>query len=1093
MSKKYKTTIKLNDKSRNARSSKGFSSSRLTKSEFYQFTEKVKAQAKSKLGDRFARFGKSTQTKSKAKGKSKPSFSTWRDSGKSRGKLAASATVRQRIGGKLPRVTKSKRLMKGLYIMGMALFVLFFTGTLGALAYMQNLTKDLPDPERPFENERFAYEASIMYDRNGRELFRLFDDDNRDIVQLEDGGEIDEVIPQELKWAFLAAEDIDFYNHPGFDVQAIVRCSLGYITSGEANCGGSTITQQVVKQAALEDNTRSVDRKLRELVLSLQLENQVRDKDKILLLYMNISPMGSNLYGVKTASEFYFDKPLEELTLEESVVLAAIPNNPAILSPTRSVNPELGDQLLDVRVSYIYDQLERYQDRINQEVREYREAKAEEEGRELTEEEQEDFITAERIAQARETELDYAPGTLDIKAPHFVFFAKDLLTSRPYNAGEAFTDTQISTGGYSIYTTLDTDIQDVALDVVQNVAMTQYAPRYGNSNASLLAMKADTGEIIAMVGSRCYDNNELENCSELAESQGDKFDPQVNIMNTQQQPGSSIKPFVYLESFERGQLAPGSIIADVPIEIGDYKPVNSDRRFIGLNTVRYMLALSRNTPAIQALVASDPASLASLKADLGYTTNIDPSTYGPSAALGSQDVLGVEHAAAFAALGRGGKYQPYEAILRIEDKNGNVIYELGSDEEGKDYRGEPQQVVDERAAFLVNDSTNPNSDIIRNQSPVKWNDDRDMAGKTGTSENNRDVWFANYSPDFVFLGWAGNNDNQRMAGGAFGSTNAEPWVREFAQRVGSSEYFGAKTPFSRPGGISIGRICGNVTVNGSEREVCEGNNDYYISDLRPPIYRTKQIATVCTDQPDRLAREIDIQTGNAQEREFDFMRAVASPLQDSIDKYFRGKQGANGAPTENCDVNRSPNGANPWALINSPVPSTTYTDSFSANIIGYATSGSVTKMELSLGGELLQTVNTSSYLGTLEIPDSLISGNYPFQVKVFDSNGRTGVSQVTISISGFEPTLQVVAPGAGTTKPVSVALPVTVNYDSGLTGIEICYQGPSESSPVCISSLALAGSASATFTPSVAGEYTIFGRASGPVAYTGPAITITVE
>ncbi len=1011
--------------------------------------------------------------------------------GGARGTLGKSS-FRASLSKKLTPARR-KKITKIAYTFGAFLAIFLFVGLIGGLVYMQEITKDLPDPERPFDNENFQTEASIMYDRNGKELYRLFSDDNRDILRIPDGEVLNDVVPPQLKWAFLSAEDIDFYSHPGFNVTGILRCSLSFLSSGAANCGGSTITQQIVKLAALEDNTRSAERKIKELVLALQLENKVKDKDKILLLYMNIAPQGGNMYGVKIAAKNYFNKDIKDLTLAEAVTIASIPVNPSLYSPTRGSDIEANRERLDARRKGVLQNMLTYKDKVNEDVRKQRQAKAEKEGRELTEEEKKDFVTEEDIKAAQEQEMEYKISTENIIAPHFVFFARDLLTKRPYNNGEAFTLQQINTGGYKIYTTLDNDLNNTALDVVQNVGYGRYGKTYGSNNAAMMTMIPKTGEILTMVGSRCYDNREQANCSEEAKKVGRTFDPQVNVLIRQRQPGSSIKPMVYYEAIRQGKISPGSSMADIPIDFpGNYKPKNSDGKFIGINTARHMLATSRNIPANVALFSYGPDKLAEVKQSMGYSVNIDPATYGVAAALGAQDVLGVEHATAFATLANGGKYVPYEAIMKIVDKEGKTIYELGNPD--LDYHEEPKQVLDEKAVFLVNDMTNPRSKD-GNDSPVKWRDGRDIAGKTGTSENNRDNWFVMYTPDFVTLNWAGNNDNTRMKNGAFGSTNAEPWAKAFMERVAGAKYFTAKTPFTRPGGISKGKICSKIKIGNVEKEACENSDDYYITGLTPPAYQTKQTATVCKDQTDRLARDIDKVTGNAEEREFTYMKMPDDRLQSFLDKYLQGKQGRNGAPTEECNVSRSPNGANPWAIINNPQNNGNITGSFNVGIDGLSPNGSVTRLEISLGTRLLRTVETSSFSGQLDVPADMLSGSYDFIVKVTDSAGKVGTSSVRVNVSGVTISLNITDPAAGATLLPGTNVEVKVSHSGQLTAMNLLVTPPGGGSAVVYGMTAGAGN---TFTynwsvPLAApGSYSLRARGTAPTTVDSSAITVTV-
>ncbi len=1013
--------------------------------------------------------------------KNKPAnFGSWRDGGTG-GRRGANGstktTIRTRLFG-TPGSSRRKRFAKIMYSIGAVFAVFLLVGTLGALAWVQQLTKELPDPSAPFDNANLQSASSVIYDRNGTELWRLFDKRNTNVITMDEGQELTDVVPNQLKWAIIAGEDIDYYSHPGINVGAILRCSLRLFRT----CGGSTITQQVAKNGAFTSE-RSVERKASEIILAMLMNNQYT-KDEVLLFYMNIINAGSNVYGVDLAAKTYFGKSLNELTLAEAAVIGAQTQLPTLTSPLVTSDR----RALNIRKEYVLNQMYENRDRINAEVRKDNERKAAREGRELTDEEKEDFITAEKIEAAKTEEITYLAYEANILAPHFVFFAQNLLVERPYNNGEVFDLQELNRGGYKIYTTLDYDMQKVALDVVQNVAMgPSYAGRYGNQNASMMTIKPKTGEILTMVGSRCYNNFELANCTELDGPPNDRFDSKVNILTTQQQPGSSIKPMVYYEAYRQGKLSPGSQLADIPIEIGNYKPKNSDPNFIGINSARHMLSVSRNIPAISSLMSFGPERLAELNASLGYSVNVDPARYGPSAALGAQDVLPVDHASAFGVFANGGDYVPYEAILRIEDRNGNVIFDLNGDN-----RPIPQRVADERAVFLINDSTNPKS-IADSPVPRNFRDGRDVAGKTGTSENNRDNWFVLYSPDFVTLGWAGNNNNDRMAAGAFGSTNAAPWVTEFMNRVKDRDYFNARTAFNRPGGIARGQICGDIEFNGEKRRVCEGGEDYYIDELAPPVYLSRQIVEVCVDQQDRLARDIDRATGNAIEKEFSYMRMPAASLQPYLDSWLQNVQGGNGAPTEICNVNRSANGENPWAIINSPQAGQEYAGSINANISGFTPSGTVTKMEITLANTT-NTVETANFVGVITIPSEVISGEYDFIVKVFDSGGRTGNSSVRIRINGAASGLQINSPSSGATYAPGQVINVNAKHNPSpfITNLRLCWKSLTGNANCSTQMTGSASDLNASWTaPTTPGVYELFVRAVS-INSESPRITVTV-
>ncbi|MCA9384070.1 penicillin-binding protein, partial [Candidatus Dojkabacteria bacterium] len=421
-------------------------------------------------------------------------------------------------------------------------------------------TEDLPSPDKPFGNKN---SASEIYDRHGNLLYRVFGEENSDPVNIEE-------VPELLKWAFMSAEDADFYKHPGVDVTSIINCGFRYVKDGFASCGGSTITQQLVKQTALTDE-RSIERKVKEVILSLQIERE-RDKDEILEMYLTVAPEGSNIYGITRAAKFYFGKELSELNLAEMAVLASIPQNPSNLSPTKSANPEEAQERLTIRMNYVLDQMERYMDQINDDIKDKTG--------------EENALTQEMIDEARETELVYREPVFEIEAPHFVFYAQKLLQERNYNNGVPFTLAELETGGYKITTTLDIDYQAIAEEQV-NKGVSDYGSRYGGNNAALVSLNPKTGEVLAMAGSKDYFGSpQPEGCTLGVNCQ---FEPNVNIVDTLQSPGSSMKPMVYYMAIMDGLITPGSQLADVPIQIGNYNPKNYEGGFVGIQSARWML------------------------------------------------------------------------------------------------------------------------------------------------------------------------------------------------------------------------------------------------------------------------------------------------------------------------------------------------------------------------------------------------------------------------------------------------------------------------------------------------------------------------
>ncbi len=648
------------------------------------------------------------------------------------------------------------------------------------LVYLQTISQDLPSPDKPFGIKDVATE---VYDRNGKLLYRVFDDEDRDPVDLEE-------IPPLLIWSYLAAEDIKFFQHEGIDTEAIARCGLKYIEHKGITCGGSTITQQLIRKTALTDDV-DISRKVKEILLSMKIE-QIRSKEEILEMYFTIVPSGSNIYGVTRASNFYFGKEPKDLTLAQMAILASIPQNPSVLSPTKSTNPEISASLLEQRKEYVLNQLEANMNFINSQIESQY-------GQDFPK------LDKEIITTAREEQLIYQDPSFRINAPHFVFYALDQLQRKPYNNGEPFGLENIETKGLRIYTTLDLEIQNIAEKQVRK-AVDTYGQKFGADNAGMVVLNPKTGEILAMVGSYNYFGKESpEGCHIGANC---KFEPKVNVVDTLQAYGSTMKPMIYYHSFMNGSITPDAPLKDSPIKIGNYTPKNYDGKFSGVNSSRYMLVQSRNIPAITLLDQIGVSNFINSLEDWGYTTMNNPAGYGVSLAVGGGEVKLIEHAQAYGVFANNGYLTKTEAIDKITDHKGNILFKRTID---------TKQVADPRGIYLVNDILNGNRG-----GPGYSFDGRDIAGKTGTSESQKETLYIAYSPEIIVAGILINNDNTPMRYGATGLTSVKPWVGEFLELTGNMY---GPTPFHLPQGVEI-RANGDLFIKGISREYYDLEQNY---------------------------------------------------------------------------------------------------------------------------------------------------------------------------------------------------------------------------------------------------------------------------
>ncbi|MBI4138166.1 MAG: transglycosylase domain-containing protein [Candidatus Wildermuthbacteria bacterium] len=588
---------------------------------------------------------------------------------------------------------------------GFALCVLLFAGIF--LYY----AKDLPRPERLSEVS-FANPTKI-YDNTGTVLlYEIHGEEKRQFTPLSE-------ISPFLSQAVLAVEDQRFYNHMGVDAKGVARAVLNNIVAPFNNnpaIGGSTISQQLVRSILLT-REKTVGRKVRELILTLELERRYA-KDEILEFYLNQIPWGQNAYGIGAASELYFQKTPRELSLAESAALAAMIQAPTFYSP---YGAHL-DALLKRRniVLGLMASLE--------------------------------FISQEQFQEALRTSFDFQESALPIKAPHFVFDVLETLTEK---YGEDF----LRERGLTVITSLDWNIQQKAEEAV--AAFAERNSLFNANNEALVALDPHTGKVLALVGSKDWFGEPFpERC---APGKTCLFDPKVNVatFSPGRQPGSSFKPFVYAVALGKGY--PDSfVVEDALTNFGvwggkEYIPQNYDGLFRGPVSLRSALAQSLNIPAIKVLLSlSGIEPAVQMAKELGITTLNDASYYGPSLVLGGGEVKLLDMVSAYGVFAAGGKKASPLSIVRVIDKKGRVL------EENKNT---PIQVLAPEVASAItdilsdNDARAPMFGLHSSLVVPGFN----VAVKTGTTQEYKDAWTIGYSENLSAGVWVGNNDNTPMA------------------------------------------------------------------------------------------------------------------------------------------------------------------------------------------------------------------------------------------------------------------------------------------------------------------------------------------
>jgi 1A family penicillin-binding protein len=581
----------------------------------------------------------------------------------------------------------------------------------------------LPAPTLQSLSERKVSQSTKIYDRTGTVV----------LYNIHDTGVKSETVPIQdispyIQHATVAIEDSDFYNNYGIQPSAILRAIIADIISGQLNQGGSTITQQVVKNVLLTQEKTFI-RKIKEMVLAIKLD-RVMTKDQILEIYLNGNPYGGNMYGVEEASRNYFGISAKEVDLAQAAYLAALPQAPSYYYP-------YGQHLKELvaRKNLV---LTRMQDL--------------------------GYITKEQAVAAKNEDVRFLPeSNSNIKAPHFVMYIRDYLEQK-------YGKDAVQTGGFKVITTLDWNLQKTAENIAAEYAKDNET-KFNASNVAMVGIDPKTGQILVMVGSRDYFD--------------EKHDGNFNIALAERQPGSSFKPFVYAAAFKKGYTpetvlfdaktqfstscdADGNLLPGANPSLACYTPVNYDGNYRGPMTIRNALAQSINIPAIKTMYLVGTKAAISTAQDLGITSLTDPSRYGLTLVLGGGEVSLLEMSSAYGVFADNGVRNPYASILRVEDASGNVL---------EQYKPSPTPALDPQVAKDINSILS--DDVARSPeyggNSILTIPGREVAAKTGTTNDYRDAWIIGYTPNFVLGAWAGNNDNSPMVKKIAGFIVAPMW------------------------------------------------------------------------------------------------------------------------------------------------------------------------------------------------------------------------------------------------------------------------------------------------------------------------------
>ena len=624
-------------------------------------------------------------------------------------------------GRPLPKNRRRRRVL--LVILAVFVLLLVAGGVTGCVV-VNKLSAGLPDPTKPLKGTDVT---TRIVDRNGATIADLFADQNRQPVALAE-------IPRTMREAVIATEDQRYYEHPGVDVMGLARAVVVDIRAGAQVQGGSTITQQYVKQAFVGDEM-SIKRKIQEALLAYRLEKEY-SKDEILAMYLNTIYFGHGSYGVQTAAKAYFNKPVQELTLAESAVLAGVIKSPGRYSPY--LEPEAAVQRRDLVLGQMRDQ---------------------------------SYIDEAAYEAAIATPIQ-TTGLKRVasKAPYFVEYLKEQLI-------KLYGEDTVYRGGLRVTATLDLTMQAAA-----ESAIAKSLNKESDPSASLVSVDPASGEILAMVGGRDFSKQ------------------QYNVaVQGHRQSGSAFKPFVLVTALVAGVSPEQTFKADstkLDIPGGQVWSVAGERAYKGMQRLRVATWHSLNPVFAQLVLQVGADKVVDTAKDMGIVTKITPV---PAVALGgmAEGVTPLEMTTAYATLAAGGVRSEPFGILKVADKDGNVLFTAKTVQ---------KRAIDAAVAYLTTDIL---KGVIQHGTASAASIGRPAAGKTGTTQNNADAWFCGYTPDLATVVWVGYADAQRPMNSVHGIrvTGGSFPAKIWAAFMKASLKGKPELQFKRPTGLVDAKIC----------------------------------------------------------------------------------------------------------------------------------------------------------------------------------------------------------------------------------------------------------------------------------------------
>ena len=621
-------------------------------------------------------------------------------------------------------------MKKLLVILLKLIAVLFVVGALAVFAIIIKYRLELPNIQSMVEDYK-PQMATTIYDKNNN-VVDVLEAESRDAVKLED-------VSPYVKEAFLAIEDKKFYSHHGLHFKGIIRAALTNFLKGKATQGGSSITQQLAKNAFLTPE-RTFSRKVKEAILTYQIE-RTYTKDEILERYLNEIYFGSGSYGIKNAADQYFRKDPKDLNIAEAALLAGIPNRPTKYDPNRSLDNALHRQQIILKEMF-------------------------EDGR-ITKEEYEEAL-AYKFELENEENVKNVPKNTSIiynRRPKKAYNNPELTTIVENYLAEIYDDEQIYSSGLKIYTTIDLDYQKVARD-----AFNAY-PYFKNKeiNGAMVTLDPFTGGIVSIVGGKNFKAGNFDRAT-----------------MARRQLGSSFKPFVYLKALESGY-EPYSVVVNDFVAYGKWAPKNFDGRYTFNSTLVNSLNLSLNIPAVKLM---DAVTVDAFKEEMTDKIKLSSEVQDLTAALGSVDSTPVNTAANFSIFVNGGYIVKPNIIREIRDNQDILIY-VADIEKVKAFDSVDVSVITAMLKSVVSNGTATKARVIdKSGRPIQ------QAGKTGTTSEHRTAWFVGITPEYVTVCYIGRDDNKPMYGKMTGGSAVAPmWARYYQTLINKGLYTPGKFEF----------------------------------------------------------------------------------------------------------------------------------------------------------------------------------------------------------------------------------------------------------------------------------------------------------